>query len=119
MRRQIPTPAESVLMHLLSARNRGSGSGEKHRVLIVEDSDDNRALAVDALEAAGLEVAIATNGLEGLVAAHKRQPSVIVTDVTMPILDGIETARLLKASHTTRSVPVTRTRPSRMHLRGL
>jgi CheY-like chemotaxis protein len=94
--------AESLLTQLRSAKIRGTGSRQTHRVLVVEDSDDNRALAVDALEGAGLEVATAADGLEGLVAAHRLRPSVIVTDITMPILDGIETARLLKASSTTR-----------------
>jgi CheY-like chemotaxis protein len=94
--------AESLLTQLRSAKIRGGGSGQIHRVLVVEDSADIRALAVDALEGAGLEVATAADGLEGLVAAHRLQPSVIVTDITMPILDGIETARLLKASSMTR-----------------
>jgi CheY-like chemotaxis protein len=95
--------AESLLKQLLRGRN-SSSRPERHRVLVVEDSDDNRALAVDALEGAGLEVATAANGLEGLVAAHRLQPSVVVTDITMPILDGIQTARLLKASSSTRAM---------------
>jgi two-component system, chemotaxis family, chemotaxis protein CheY len=96
--------AESLLTKLRSAKNRGTGSRQTHRVLVVEDTDDIRALAADALERAGFEVGTAANGLEGLIAAHRLQPSVIVTDITMPILDGIETARLLKSSSTTRGM---------------
>jgi CheY-like chemotaxis protein len=76
------------------------------RVLVVDDSADNRELAVAVLEAAGFHVITACNGLEGVVAAHCEHPSVVLMDVTMPILDGIEAARLIKASAETRHMNI-------------
>ena len=76
------------------------------RVLIVDDSEDCRELAAAVLEAAGFHVIIARNGLEGVVAAHCEHPAVVVMDVTMPVLDGIEAARLIKASAGTRHINI-------------
>ena len=74
------------------------------RVLIVDDSEDFRELAAAVLEAAGFHVIIARDGLEAVVAAHCEHPAVVVMDVTMPVLDGIEAARLIKASEGTRHI---------------
>jgi CheY-like chemotaxis protein len=76
------------------------------RVLVVDDSDDNRELATTVLEAAGFHVITACNGLEGVVAAHCERPAVVLMDVTMPVLDGIEAARLIKASAGTRHMNI-------------
>jgi CheY-like chemotaxis protein len=48
----------------------------------------------------------AANGLEGVLAAHNLRPTVILMDVTMPVLNGIEATRLLKSSAATRGVSV-------------
>jgi CheY-like chemotaxis protein len=58
------------------------------------------------LEQAGYQAITAANGLEGVLAAHCLRPSVVLMDVTMPVLDGIEATRLLKASAVTRSLNV-------------
>ena len=76
------------------------------RVLVVDDSADNRELAAAILEAAGFHVITACNGLEGVVAAHCEHPSVVLMDVMMPVLDGIEAARLIKASAETRHLNI-------------
>ena len=59
------------------------------RLLIVDDSDTNRELTSAILEDAGFEVLTATNGLEGVIAAHYARPSVILMDLTMPVLNGL------------------------------
>jgi CheY-like chemotaxis protein len=51
-------------------------------------------------------VSTASNGLEALIAAYEIRPSVIVMDVTMPVLDGIEATRLIKAAEATRHARV-------------
>jgi two-component system, OmpR family, phosphate regulon response regulator PhoB len=76
------------------------------RVLIADDSFEHREEAARSLEAAGFEALTVANGLEALMAAHYAKPTVAVMGVSMPILDGIETARLLKASPSTRHVRV-------------
>ena len=76
------------------------------RVLVVDDAHDTRELIVFALESAGLMPLTATNGLEGLLAAHDLRPAVILMDLNMPVLDGIEATRLLKTSPATRDAHV-------------
>jgi two-component system, cell cycle response regulator DivK len=76
------------------------------RVLVADDSLDNRQRSAQVLEAAGFAAITAANGLEALMVAHYAKPQVVVIGVSMPVLDGIETARLLKASPTTRHARV-------------
>src|SRR5690349_8904957 len=71
-------------------------------VLVVEDHDDARELVAHILRSAGFLVRTAANGLEGVIAAHEMHPHVIVMDIDMPILDGIEATRLIKADEATR-----------------
>ena len=66
-------------------------------MLVVDDYEDSRDWLSGLLENAGFTVRTATNGLEAVLAAYELQPAVIVMDVAMPVLDGIEAARLIKA----------------------
>lgn len=60
------------------------------RVLVVDDSSDNREMAAAVLEANGFDVITASDGLEGVLAAHYARPVVVIMDLSMPILDGIQ-----------------------------
>jgi CheY-like chemotaxis protein len=75
-------------------------------VLVVDDYDDVRDVVALALQNSGFVVRTAANGLEGLIAAYEMRPAVIVMDVTMPVLDGIEATRLIKAADATRHARV-------------
>jgi CheY-like chemotaxis protein len=75
-------------------------------VLVVDDYGTVRALVARVLQNAGFVVRTAANGLEGLIAAYEMRPGVIVMDVAMPVLDGIEATRLIKASEVTRNARV-------------
>ncbi|HEV8397905.1 MAG TPA: response regulator [Vicinamibacterales bacterium] len=75
-------------------------------VLIVDDSPDNRDMASMLLETSGFDTITASNGLEGVIVAHYTRPAVIIMDVAMPVLDGVQAARLLKASRVTQDVNV-------------
>lgn len=66
------------------------------RVLLVEDDDDNRELMAEILAAAGYEVASAGSGPDGLRALAERPVDVIVTDVGMPGMGGLELAAAAK-----------------------
>jgi len=66
-------------------------------VLVVDDYQDSREWLSVLLENAGFTVRTATNGLEAVIAAYELQPAVIVMDVMMPVLDGLEAARLIRA----------------------
>ncbi len=66
-------------------------------VLVVDDYEDSREFLSMLLVSAGFTVRSAANGLEALLAAYDMRPTVIVMDLMMPVLDGMEAARLIKA----------------------
>jgi CheY-like chemotaxis protein len=94
--------ARRFLVHL----DRGAVDEYPNVVLVVDDSGDIRDLIALVLQNAGFVVRTAANGLEALIAAYEMRPAVIVMDVSMPVLDGIEATRLIKASDATRDARV-------------
>jgi CheY-like chemotaxis protein len=66
---------------------------ERLLVLLVEDDADLAEVTQAALEEEGLQVAVAHDGLEGLDLIDKLHPQVVVTDLVMPVLDGLELIR--------------------------
>ncbi len=76
------------------------------RILIVDDDEDIRAYLEVTLELAGFEVVQAEDGETGLQAAFERDPGLIVLDVMMPGLDGLEVLRRLRSDSRTSHLPV-------------
>ncbi|MBW3572729.1 MAG: response regulator [Gemmatimonadetes bacterium] len=76
------------------------------RVLLVEDVPNNREIYRTILEHAGHTVVEAVNGAAGIELARSESPDVIVMDVTMPLMDGLEATRRLKADRGTAGIPV-------------
>ena len=75
-------------------------------VLIAEDFEDARDLYKDYLEFSGFTVKTARNGREAIDLATSLQPDLILMDASMPVLDGWQATRALKANPTTRHIPV-------------
>jgi two-component system cell cycle response regulator DivK len=75
-------------------------------VLIVDDSADNRNLYARAMAAVGHRFALAEDGEECLQRARELGPDVIVMDLSLPKLDGLEATRQLKAGEQTKHIPV-------------
>jgi len=75
-------------------------------VLIVEDNPANMTLAIFLLQSVGHTVLSATNAEAGLTLAHDKQPHLILMDVQLPGMDGLEAAALLKGAEATRAIPV-------------
>ena len=75
-------------------------------VLLVEDNEVNRYLARFLLEHGGFAVITANNGMEALEQARARKPDLILMDIQMPVMDGYEATRALKADPVLQSVPV-------------
>ena len=78
----------------------------KPRVLIVEDNVDNFELVRFLLERAGYEVLSAVNGVEGVDAAKREQPDLVLMDLSMPEMDGWTATAQMKAEEATRHIPV-------------
>ena len=76
------------------------------RVLVVDDYDDARELLGIILEHVGFEVLRAANGAEAIETARKNHPDVVVMDLFMPGMDGIEATRRLREDPALRDVPV-------------
>ncbi|MET1077657.1 MAG: EAL domain-containing protein [Pseudomonas sp.] len=75
-------------------------------ILIVEDSPTQAVELQFLLEAAGCKVRVAGNGVEALACVAEQRPTVIISDIVMPEMDGYELCRQLKAREQTRSIPV-------------
>lgn len=76
------------------------------RVLIVEDSATNMLLAVTILERAGYDTLQAENAANGLDLARGERPDIVLMDMQLPDMDGIEATRILKADPSTCDIPV-------------
>lgn len=75
------------------------------KILVVEDVDFNRDLVVQLLEDK-YQVIEAVNGQEGVSIAEKEKPELILMDLSLPVMDGWEATRILKADTILRSIPV-------------
>jgi CheY-like chemotaxis protein len=83
-----------------------SGARRRPRALVVDDHRDNRDLYAEYLRHAGWVVHKATNGEEAIAAALSSPPAVIVMDLVMPVLNGLEATRRLKSDPRTKGVPI-------------
>jgi len=76
------------------------------KILLVEDNEINRDMLSRRLERRGYQVAIALDGEQGVSMAGLEPPDLILMDMSLPVLDGWEAARLLKAAPETRAIPI-------------
>jgi len=75
-------------------------------VLVVEDDPKSRRLVADLLEVNGYRVVTAPDGKQGVDLAIAEPPDLIIMDLNMPVMDGYEATRLLKAHRATRDIAV-------------
>jgi CheY-like chemotaxis protein len=76
------------------------------KLLLVEDNEDNRDMLSRRLVRKGYEVVCAVDGAEGVLLAASASPDLILMDMSLPVLDGWEATRQIKAASATRTVPV-------------
>ena len=76
------------------------------RILLVEDNEMNRDMLSRRLQRKGYDVVIAIDGGEGVEMAHSQTPDLILMDMSLPVLDGWEATRRLKAAPETSRIPV-------------
>ena len=75
-------------------------------VLVVDDNEQNAKLGRDVLEAAAMRTLSAETAVEGLELARRHQPDLVLMDLRLPDLDGLEAARRLHADEATSHIPV-------------
>ena len=76
------------------------------RILVIEDQEDNRQIVRDLVTASGYELIEATTGEEGIEAAARERPDLILMDIQLPGIDGYEVTRRIKANPQLRQIPV-------------
>ena len=76
------------------------------KILLVEDNEMNRDMLSRRLERRGYRVAIALDGEQGVAMAGSEAPDLVLMDMSLPVLDGWEAARRLKAVPETRAIPI-------------
>jgi len=77
-----------------------------HTILLVEDNEDNVTVYRTILEHSGYHVLEARNGEDGVRMAREEHPDLVLMDISIPVLDGWEATRILKADESTRDIPV-------------
>ena len=76
------------------------------KILLVEDNEMNRDMLTRRLERKGYEVVIAVDGQAGIDMASSASPDIILMDLSLPVIDGWEATRNIKADPATQSIPV-------------
>ena len=75
-------------------------------ILVVDDFEDNRAMYVEYLQFRGFRVAEAVNGLDAVEKTRELLPTIVVMDLSLPVMDGWEATRRIKADPKTQSIRV-------------
>ena len=76
------------------------------RILVIEDQEDNRQILRDLLSSVGYELIEAENGEDGVAAAAADRPDLILMDIQLPLLDGYEATRRIKAQPALSAIPI-------------
>jgi two-component system cell cycle response regulator DivK len=77
-----------------------------HKILVVEDHEDNRRIIHDLLTAHGYDVVEAVTGLQGVRAAERQRPALILMDIQLPEIDGYEATRRIKSRPHLKRIPI-------------
>jgi two-component system, cell cycle response regulator DivK len=76
------------------------------RILVVEDQEDNRQILRDLLNGVGYQILEAEDGVRGVAAAETERPDLILMDIQLPLVDGYEATRRIKANPALRAIPI-------------
>jgi two-component system, cell cycle response regulator DivK len=76
------------------------------RILVVEDQEDNRQILRDLLGAAGYEMLEAENGQQAVDMVSQKAPDLILMDIQLPVMDGYEATRQIKANPEWKRIPI-------------
>lgn len=76
------------------------------KILLVEDNEMNRDMLSRRLQRRGYEIVIAVDGKQGVAMANSENPDLILMDMSLPIMDGWEATKNIKANTSTKSIPI-------------
>ena len=76
------------------------------RILMIEDTEDNRQIVRDLMESVGYDLIEAGDGAEGVAMAAEHKPDLILMDIQLPVMDGYEASRRIKAQPELSHIPI-------------
>lgn len=76
------------------------------KILLVEDNEMNRDMLSRRLQRRGYEIVVAVDGAQGVAMANAENPDLILMDMSLPIMDGWEATKNIKANTNTQSIPI-------------
>ncbi len=97
-------PIKAIKRRVIGIKSRGSKKNEhnhnidRYRILVVDDKETNRDVLTRLLESVGISVKEAANGKEALDIFNSWQPQMILMDIRMPVMDGVEATKIIKTS---------------------
>src|SRR5207302_11165790 len=101
-----PGRGRDLLLQRASEGSTGIGASMRKCILVVEDQEDNRQILRDLLTSGGFDMIEAENGEDAITAAVANRPDLILMDIQLPILDGYEATRRIKADPSLSSIPI-------------
>jgi two-component system cell cycle response regulator DivK len=82
------------------------GARMRKRILVVEDQEDNRQILRDLLTNGGYDMIEVENGQDAITAAEANRPDLILMDIQLPVLDGYEATRRIRANPDLKAIPI-------------